>query len=485
MPPQDPNFGPFTDILTTPLYQQSGVPQTTSGLGGKGENALFFVDKFLEGAQRGRQMAFERHEGEQRQLYNSILDAYSRVDQADIPSDVKEQARGKLDALRIGILAKHVDSHTGKGGKGQQDSPQHRMLNFVKSGLDAMVGPRPKQYEMGQEQVNAGLASVFSDITDPKNNVQNRISKLTGDFTSTYNAVKGATGRDLTQNEVLMHPAMSQQLTHITNLTGGKLPINVATTLAGLESGTRESQLDIQAKEASIEEHRAAARLHDIQAKQGYFTPMQTEDGIHVSYDQTTGEYRRNGKVVDPNTDPELKGKQLFEKPQTPVKWQLVHNSNPPQIWNPTTGQTKPFLDAQGNQVKITDPLYRQMYIEGMREGFRDYETSRTQLNATNAQIAGIVKSEKPDKPLTPEETKQLEVLKKQRDILDEDVKRGYPHKAGAVPDKKPKAGKEETPKPGSAEDKLNRLMGGGGAATPAAPEPAAGSRPKSWADQQ
>lgn len=477
---QDPSFGPFTDILSTPLYQQNGGPAAPSGFGGKGENSLFFVDKFLEGMQRGRQMQFERHEHDQQKLYNSILDAYARVDQADVPQDVKEKARGQLDALRIGVMAKHVDDATGKGGgkKGEGQSKEQKMLHFIKSGLDAMMGPRPKQYEMGQEQINNGLNQVFSAITDPQNNVQNRLAESDKNFMSLYHAKSQAAGRPLTQAEVSADPAMNQMLAYQGKLTGGKsLGMGTSQLLAGLEPGTKEAKLNEEVKQSQIDYNRSRAKYDEAVSKDEYESYVNGK-GQPLRWNKTQGRYVDDQNKPISSDDERLIGARPSSKAAGGPKGfsppfaddethTLMHTSK-------ETGQTETIINPlNGRPVHKDSALGRQMIMEGVREANREKNIALHTEEGYDRTISTLKKV----KGYEHNPTLQAEVarLEQEKRAAGERVDELTPTPPGGKKEKKQKQQEDSDLK------LLQQLMGGG---VPS-PPPATGDRGKGWGADQ
>lgn len=255
--------GPFEAAIQPQTYQ-STAPPTVSGYGGKAEGIAMLSDKFLEGFSRGRAQAFQRQELQRAKLQQDVDKANERLESAyrkgDITKEAYDQAAGKLDGLRLMAVRNEVDKSKDKN---------HPQLKFLKNAFDALVGPAPKKYEFGPQQVYSTLNDVYDTLHATSSSGPAAVEKATTDLTQNLSqavqkaqfntegrgeAVPGVTGlyRDpqarLTSQQVMSDPGIMGPLNKIIALTppGRPLPPTVQMFVKQVEQ-TDKDELDARA----------------------------------------------------------------------------------------------------------------------------------------------------------------------------------------------------------------------------------------------
>jgi hypothetical protein len=293
-------FGPFSDVLTQPFHPQSGIQPT--GWETKGPQIANYANQFLEGMSKARRQKFEQGELQQQRLYQNINQAWERLRDSNLTPEAKAAAEGKLEALQLGILAKHVDSGTGKGGKGEQ-GPGHQALGAIKGVLDAVVGPRPKKYDVGPEQVYSALHDVYSSMSDPKNSVQSALDDVGRKFQERHSQL----GANPTYDQVTKDPVLNELTTRASHLTGGKrelMPAQIQNIMGSLRTPEEEGKLKESASATSA--HQATAGLAEQRTKQERFENLRTSTGQIVRRDTVTGDHYIGDQKLDQD-DPAIR----------------------------------------------------------------------------------------------------------------------------------------------------------------------------------
>ena len=184
--------GPFEAAIQPQTYQ-STAPPTVSGYGGRAEGVAMLSDKFLEGFSRGRAQAFQRQELQRAKLQQDVDKANERLENAyrkgDITKEAYDQAAGKLDGLRLMAVRNEVDKSKDKN---------HPQLKFLKNAFDALVGPAPKKYEFGPQQVYSTLNDVYDTLHATSSSGPAAVEKATQDLSVAIGkATQPATQRPL------------------------------------------------------------------------------------------------------------------------------------------------------------------------------------------------------------------------------------------------------------------------------------------------